>query len=146
MLSISILGLALFVIIKPRKLKLFRGHMFLKAITIMPFISDIKYYVPRKLCKTAGRIHLFKITGTLSSENVNLQRNKLWDIIEIDWKEVNVTLNGNKINLPKSVTIKVRDKFKIRCIVKREPLLFHIMLKQGFICFTLASNHSQKTF
>ena len=80
----------------------------------------------------AGSIHLLNITGTLTSENVKLKRNKIWDVIEINWKEVNVTLNGNKINLPKSVTIKFRDKFKIRCLVKREPLLFHIMLKQGF--------------
>ena len=56
-----------------------------------------------------------------------------------------MTLNGNKINLPKSVTIKFRDKFKIRCIVKREPMLFHIMLKQGLTWFTLASNNPQKT-
>ena len=27
--------------------------------------------------------------------------------------EVNVTFNGNKINLPKSVTLKFRDKFTV---------------------------------
>ena len=47
--------------------------------------------------------------------------------MEIDWKEVNVTLNENKINLPKSITIKFRDKFKITHLVKKEPLVFHIM-------------------
>ena len=95
--------------------------------------------------KTAGSIHLFKITGTLTFENVNLKRNKNWDITEKDLMEVNVTLNRNKINLPKSVTIKFKHKFKIRCIVKREPLLFHIMLKQGFTWFILASDHTQVT-
>ena len=54
----------------------------------------------------AGSIHLFKIMGILTPENVKLKRNRIWDIIEIDWKKVNMTLNGNKINLPKSVTIK----------------------------------------
>ena len=39
----------------------------------------------------AGIIHLFKITGTLTSENVNLKRNKIWNIMEIDWKKVNMT-------------------------------------------------------
>ena len=38
--------------------------------------------------------------------------------MELDWKEINMTLNGNKINLPASVIIQLRDKFKIRCIVK----------------------------
>ena len=48
--------------------------------------------------------------------------------------------NGNKINLPKSVTIKFRDKFKIRHMMERESILFHIMLGQSFNWFTLASN------
>ena len=50
-------------------------------------------------------IHLFQITRMLTLQNVKLKRNILWDIIELDWREVNVTLNGNKINLPISVTI-----------------------------------------
>ena len=54
-----------------------------------------------------------------------------------------MTLNGNGINLPKSVTIKFRDKFKSRYIVRREHLLFHIMLKQDLTWFTLASNNHQ---
>ena len=62
----------------------------------MLFISDTKYYVPIKLCKMAGSIQLFKIMGTVTSENVKLKRNKIWDIMEIDWKEVNETLNGIK--------------------------------------------------
>ena len=51
-----------------------------------------------------------------------------------------MTFNGNKINLPKSVTIRFRAKFKIRQMIKREPLLFHIMLRQSLNWFILASN------
>ena len=50
-------------------------------------------------------------------------------------------LSGNKVNLPKSITIKFKDKFKIRCMIGLEPLLFHAMLKQNFTWFTLASNN-----
>ena len=73
MLGISSLGLVLFVVIKLRKLKVFRGHLFLNAVKIMLFIWDTTYYVPIKLCKTVGSIHLFKITGTLTSENIKLK-------------------------------------------------------------------------
>ena len=62
------------------------------------------------------------------------------DTLEIDWKEVNMTFNGNKVNLPRHVAIKVRDKFKIRHMMEKEPLFFHVMLKQGITWFTLASN------
>ena len=34
----------------------------------MIFISDVQNYVPIKLCKTAGSIHLFKIIGTLKAK------------------------------------------------------------------------------
>ena len=118
MLSLSILGIEIFLILNARKLKLFRGHLFSNAVKIMLFMSDVQYYIPVKLCTAAGSIHLFKITGKLIPEHVKLKRNILWDVIDIDWKDANMTLNGNKINLPASVIIPLRDKFKISCIIK----------------------------
>ena len=56
-----------------------------------------------------------------------------------------MNLNGNKINLPNTVTIKFQDKFKIRCLAKGEPLLFHIMSKLGFTWFTLAFKNPPET-
>ena len=78
------------------------------------FISDIKSYVPIKLCKTSGSIHLFKLNGSVNKENITIHKNTIWDVIEIDWRPVMITLNGNIINLPGSVIIPFRDKFKIR--------------------------------
>ena len=105
----------------------------------MLFISDVQTYIPIKLCKAAGSIHLFKILGMLKAENLKLNKNYIWDTLEIDWKEVAVTFNENKINLPRVVTIKLQDKIKISCLMKREPLLFCLMLKQGITWFTLAT-------
>ena len=73
----------------------------------MHFISDIQYYVPIKLCITAGNIHLFKITGILMPGKIKINKHYILDVLEIDWKEVKVTLNGKVINLPKSTTIKL---------------------------------------
>ena len=97
----------------------------------MLFISDIQNYVPIKLCKTAGSIHLFKIKGTLKTGNIKLNRNYLWDTLEIDWKEVTVTFKDNKIELPRIVAIRIQDKIKVRRLMNREPLIFHVMIRQG---------------
>ena len=43
-----------------RKSRLCRGYKFSNAIKIMLFISDVQNYVPIKLFKTSGSIHLFK--------------------------------------------------------------------------------------
>ena len=103
----------------------------------MLFISDIQYYVPVKLCKTAGSIHVFNITGKLMPDKVKLNKHYIQDILEIDWSEIKVTFNGKVINLPKSATVKLWDKFEVRHMMASQPILFHLMLKQGFNWFTL---------
>ena len=121
-----------------RKSKFCRGHTFLNAVKIMVFISDVQNYIRIKLCKTAGSIHLLKITGTLKAENIKLNKNYIWNTLEIDWKEVTVTFNENRTNLPRVVTIKLQDKIKARHLMNRQLLLFHIMLNQGITWYTLA--------
>ena len=112
----------------------------------MLFISDAQDYILVQLCRTAGSIHLFKNTGKLIPEHIKLKRNILWDVIEIDWKEVIMTLNGNKINLPSSVIIPLRDKFKIRCIIKMTTLALSCYVKsRNDQWFPLVTNDSLET-
>ena len=96
----------------------------------MLFISDVQNYIPIKLCKTSGSIHLFKIKGSIKSEDIKLNRNYLWDTLEINWNKIIITFNDNKIDFPKIVTIKMRDKFRIRWLMNREPLNLHVMIRQ----------------
>ena len=80
----------------------------------MILISDMQNYVPIKFCKASGSIHLFKITDMLKAENIKLNKNYLWDTLEIDWKEVTVIFNDNKIHLPKIIVIKLQDKINLQ--------------------------------
>ena len=90
---LTILGLVMVTILHYRKSKLCKGHRFSNAVKIM-FISDIQNYIPMKLCKAAGSI--FKIIGILKAENIKLNKNYIWDTLEIDWKEVTVTFSENE--------------------------------------------------
>ena len=60
-----------------------------------------------------------------------------------DWSEIKVTFSGKVINLPKSITVKLRDKFKVRHMMGSQPILFHLMLKQGFNWFTLTPKEQE---
>ena len=104
-------------------------------------ISNTRSYVPIKLRKIAGSIHLFRIRGRLTIEHVRFKRNWIWNVLEIYWKDINMTLNGNGINLPVSVVIPFRDKCRVRKLLRKQPLLFHMMLKQGKTWFTLEYNN-----
>ena len=75
-------------------------------------------------------------------EKVKLNKHYIWDILEIDWSEVKVTFNGKVINLPKSVSVRLWDKFKVRPMMGSWPVLFHFMLKQGFNWFALTQEKS----
>ena len=79
-LSITIIGLVMYMTLQVKRIKLCRGQLFSNVVRIMLFISDVQYYVLIKLCTTAGSIHLFKITGMLMPEKVKLNKLYIWDI------------------------------------------------------------------
>ena len=136
MLIIIMLGMLYLVTNKIKKSSLFKGHLFSNVTKVMLFISNMRSYVPIKLCWIAGSFHLFRIRGRLTAEYVRCKKIWIWDVLEIDWKEISMTLNGNEINLPSSVVILVRDTFRVRKLLRKQPLLFHMMLKQGKTWFT----------
>ena len=87
------------------KMPFFRKHQYSNTIKVLVFISNIKSCVPIKLCKTTGSVCSFKLMGSLQKEDIMLHRNKVWDILEIDWKNVTLMVNGNVVNLPGSMIL-----------------------------------------
>ena len=110
---LTILSLAMVTILHYRKSKFCRGCTFSNAVKIMICISDVQNYIPIKLCKTAGSIHLFKITGTLKAKNIKMNKNYIWDMLEIDQKEVTVTCNENKITCQELLQLNSRTKSEL---------------------------------
>ena len=141
MLLIILLGMIYLVTNIVKKCSLFGGHLFSNVTKVMLFISNTQSYVPMNLCKMAGSIHLFKICGRLTPENIKFKKNWIWDVLEIDWKEIKMTLNGNEINLPTSILLPFRDKFRARKLISKQSLLLHMMLKWGKAWFTLENNN-----
>ena len=136
-LTLMILGLIIYIFATTQKCTIFRRRLYSNTVTVMLFFSDVKQYVPVKLCQTVRSIHLFQTCGHLALDQVTLERKYLWDVIKIDWGEVFVTLNGAIIQLPISVKMPLRDKFRMRYLMKKRSLLLHIMLRQGTSWYAL---------
>ena len=136
-MALTILSMITFIFLHYRKSKLCRGHRFSNVVKVVLFISDIQNYIHIKLCKTSGSIHLFKIKGTLKPGDVKLNRKYLWNTLEINWDQIILTFNDNRIALPKIVTIKMQDKIRVRRMLNQEPLNFHIMIRQGITWYNL---------
>ena len=108
-----------------RKSKFCRGHRFSNVVKTVLFISDVQHYIPIKLCKTSGSHHLFKIIGTLTSEDIRLNKNYLWDTLEINWDKIKLSFNSNETKLPQLVTVKMQDKIRVRRMMSRETRTFY---------------------
>ena len=128
-LTSMVIGLIIYVLATMQKCTIFKRRLYSNTVTVMLFFSDIKKYVPIKLCKTTGSIHLFQIYGQLTPDQITLERKYLCNMITIDWREVFVTLNGTIIQLPILVKIPLRDKYRLRCIMRKRSLLLHVMLR-----------------
>ena len=85
---LTILSTIIVTFLHYRKLWSCKGLRFSNVVKVMIFMWDVQNYVPIKLCKTAGSIHLFKIRGMLNAKHIKLNKNYLWDTLEMDWKEV----------------------------------------------------------
>ena len=136
-IALTILSMVIVILLHYRKSKFCRGYRFSNIVKIVLFISDVQHYIPIKLCKTSGSPHLFKIKGTLKSEDIRLNKNYLWDMLEINWNKIKLSLNSNEIELPQIITIKMRDKIRVRRMISKETQNFHIMIKQGITWYNL---------
>ena len=86
-LTVLTILLIVYICLSNQKCTLFKRRLYSNTVTIMLFFSDIRQYVSGKLCKSAGSIHLFQLYGQLDSDQIILEKNCLWDMIKIDWKE-----------------------------------------------------------
>ena len=96
-IALTLLSMAIVILLHYRKSKFCRGYRFSNVVKIVLFISDVQHYIPRKLCKTSGSPHLFKIKDALKSEDIRLNKNYLWDMLEINWNKIKLLLNSNEI-------------------------------------------------
>ena len=137
MLIIITLGMLYLVTNKLRKTSFCKGCLFSNNTKILLFISNTHSYVPIKLCRVARSIHLFRIRGRLNPEQVKVKKNWIWDVLEIDWSDVSITLNDNEIDLSSSVIIPFKERYRARILLRKHPLLFYVMLKQEKTWFSL---------
>ena len=136
-MALTILCTAIVILLHYRKSKFCKEYRFSNVVKIVLFISDVQHYILIKLCKMSGSPHLFKIKATLKSEDIKLKKTYLWDTLEINWNKIKLLLNSNKIDLPKIIMVKMRDKIRVRRMINKETQNFHVMIKQGITWYNL---------
>ena len=115
---------------KIKKSVFFQGQLFSNLVKIKLFLADTKSCVSLDLNKIARNMHLFKLTGELSLDNIALRKKWIWDVLEIRWDDIYIILNDKDIHLPTTLVIPLIHKLKVRKLFgKRDLLHVYIMLK-----------------
>ena len=134
---------------KLRKSRIFKGRFFSNIIKIKLFVVDNHCYIPLLLNKLADSVHLFKLHGILTKENLVLKKNWIWDVSEKDWTDVYLLQDHKKINWPVTVVIPIYYKFKLRQLLRnsrKDPLHLYIMIKQKKSWFNLENTEHEQNY
>ena len=71
-------------------------------------------YSPLKICPLRGHLQNYKIEGSGSDLELKLNKNWIYDTVNISWGDIQVLENQIPIKLPKSITVPLRHKIKNR--------------------------------
>ena len=82
--------------------------------TFYLFVFCDHYYSPLKTCPLRGHLQNYKIEDSGSDLELKLNKNWIYDTVNISWGDIQVLENQISIKLPKSVTVPLRHKIKNR--------------------------------
>ena len=71
---------------------------------------------------------MFTMENKMNMANLNLTRNYLWDLIEIDWADIKIKKNMEPISMPNKITVPLSHKVKTRNIMSK-PFEVQITVK-----------------
>ena len=148
LLVINLAIVTLMAFAKLRKSRIFKGKLFSNTIKVKLFIADNHYYILLHLNKLAGSVHLFKLHGILSKENLVLKKNWILDVLEIDWTDVYLLHYHKEINLLVTVVIPIYYKYKLKQLLRKsrkDPLHLYIMLQQRKSWLNLENTECKQT-
>ena len=100
-------------------------------VKVKLFLADTKSYVSLNLNQSARNMHLFKLVGELSPNDVVLKKNWIWDVLEVKWGNTSTILNHKEIHLPTTLLVPLIHKIKVAKLFDKINLMhIYIMLKQ----------------
>ena len=127
-----------YMIMRCRKRTLCRGLEYATACHIYVFISKNERY-SIKLRSTTGLLYNFVTSQKLPMEALELSRGCPWDSLRINWGEVTLTNGYTQIRLPYNVQVPLKEKTRLRNLMKGADFTAHLMVLQGCTWYTVSN-------
>ena len=95
----------------------YRGYRYSRNCTFYLFVFCDHYYSPLKICPLRGHLQNYIIEDSGTDLELNLNKNWVYGTVNISWGDIQVLENQIPIKLPKSVTVRLRQKIKNRWMI-----------------------------
>ena len=129
---ITFIGIIIYIFTCIHKIiKRWKGFRYSDTCKIQIFISKRNFYVPVTIYKRTGNPFGYTILESLQANCVTLQKNLLWDILKVDWGENIIKFENQGIPLKSRYLIPLKDKSRIRHIMRNNLHSVYIQVKQG---------------
>ena len=119
------------------------GYQYCRNCTFYLFVFCDHYHSPLKICPLIEHLQNYKIENSGSDLELNLNKNWIYDTVNISWGDIQVLENQIPIKLPKSVTVPLRHKIKNRRMMPFDWDVQH-MVKQGPNWYNLTRTYKVK--
>ena len=121
----------------------YRGYKYSRNCTFYLFIFTDHYYSPLKICPLRGHLQNYKIEDSGTDLELTLNKNWIYDTVNISWGDIQVLENEIPIKLPRTVSIPLRHKIKNRRMMSFEWDAQY-MVKQGPNWYNLTRTYKTK--
>ena len=121
----------------------YRGYKYSRNCTFYLFVFCDHYYSPLKICPLRGHLQNYKVEDSGTDLELTLNKNWIYDTVNISWGDIQVLENQIPIKLPRTVSIPLRHKIKNRRMMSFDWDVQY-MVKQGPNWYNLTRTYKAK--
>ena len=134
---ITIVGVVVYVYRSCRHMTFLKGHKFASICYVHIIFCNNTRYVPLKIGHYIGSPFLFQYNELPLVENITLHKHYLWDILHVEWDEERIHYKDRSIPIREHLNVPLKDKIRLRWILKKKNYQIMYMVKQGDTWYNL---------
>ena len=124
-------GLSIYFLRLIHRLDWLKGYRHENNCQLYLMIFTESRYTPIRLLKLNHHMNLYTKTGCLIPADLQLSKLTIWDTLTLNLEEFTIWRGKVAITVPCTIQIGLKNKLRIRQILKSESIQVQVMLRQG---------------
>ena len=83
---VTVIVMGMWICTHCRNLTWLRGYKYSRACTLYIFLYNSHFYIPLKIKRLTGHMHMYRIENPINPEKLSFRRHCLWDSYVVNWE------------------------------------------------------------